>query len=1071
MGNVNVGSIFYDLNLDDAQFKTAAVDDKALAGELGATLDKTTAAAMELGPAAAASATEAGAAVETAGGMAAGARDTFGELGKSMIESLAPLVAIFGAYEGTKDILKSANDATNEWNNALVQVNNTLKQSNGAISLSSEKIQSMAEEFSKSTPITKGAQLQGEAILLTYKAIGEKTFPQVAKILPDVATAFANVQGRAVASSGDVAQAAKKLGVALTDPAVGVNALTRAGIKFTAQQQEVIKTLQKSGDVTGAQTQLLSDFADMTAGKATASLNTYQGAVANAKKQFDDYVGNGIRVAQKALESLGKVLENVGIYIVKHKILMEALTGAAVALAIIGFGALLWAIIGAIAGFIALDAAALPWIALAAAIGAAAVLLVENWNTVVRFMKGDWGQALTGFLVLMMPWIGIPLEIAEHWSTLSTFFVNMWHDINDTFRRSVGDVENWYNDTLAIFDQAWSDIKQWTDDIVAIFMWPWDEMIKIVHDFRTNFWGTLSNAFDQVLTDIYNFGTKTIPEWASVLGSWLDAIYDWAKTVPGALYQDFLDIGKDIVNAVGDGITSLGNDLKKFGEYLLTKIEEGWDDSISTVKGWASELYGRLEEGWNDISETAKSLGSTLLGWVKGGWDTVSRDVPQWADDLGHDLKIGFDRVKANAPQWGKDIVKGIETGLKDLAKWDWTQVKQWGKDWEGYGKDAVQWGTDIINGIKGGFDTASRDTEQWGKDIIKGVKTGFDTAVRNTIQWGKDIINDVKKGFDIAVKDVTQWGKDIINGVKKGFDQSVRDTVQWGKDIVTNAKKGFEQAVSDTVQWGKDIIHGITKGLSQTVSDIVNFFKSLPKTIERDVFNSGSQIADTHHAGVKSGWTDVNKMKQIGDAILKGIAMAFAAVIAAILLLAVSVGIAMINGIVHGVSAAIGAIGTAMSWIYQHVTSAVSGAGNWLYQTGKDIISGIIHGVEDAVGGIGGAIGKIGKNIGGAVSSALHAIHIPGFASGVQNFSGGLAVVGELGPELVDLPPGSSVIPNNKLGGGQGGTNTGGNTVYNIDKVQLTTAGAVQEFFGIGNRNTQLESVGMSPLAGTTRT
>jgi len=40
----------------------------------------------------------------------------------------------------------------------------------------------------------------------------------------------------------------------------------------------------------------------------------------------------------------------------------------------------------------------------------------------------------------------------------------------------------------------------------------------------------------------------------------------------------------------------------------------------------------------------------------------------------------------------------------------------------------------------------------------------------------------------------------------------------------------------------------------------------------------------------------------------------------------------------------------------------------------------------------------------------------IPGFARGVKNFKGGLAVVGEQGPELVNLPPGSDVIPNNQI-------------------------------------------------------
>jgi hypothetical protein len=40
----------------------------------------------------------------------------------------------------------------------------------------------------------------------------------------------------------------------------------------------------------------------------------------------------------------------------------------------------------------------------------------------------------------------------------------------------------------------------------------------------------------------------------------------------------------------------------------------------------------------------------------------------------------------------------------------------------------------------------------------------------------------------------------------------------------------------------------------------------------------------------------------------------------------------------------------------------------------------------------------------------------IPGFASGVRNFSGGVALVGERGPELVRLPKGSDVIPNGQM-------------------------------------------------------
>lgn len=57
------------------------------------------------------------------------------------------------------------------------------------------------------------------------------------------------------------------------------------------------------------------------------------------------------------------------------------------------------------------------------------------------------------------------------------------------------------------------------------------------------------------------------------------------------------------------------------------------------------------------------------------------------------------------------------------------------------------------------------------------------------------------------------------------------------------------------------------------------------------------------------------------------------------------------------------------------------------------------------------------------AAGGLLKTIKLPGFAGGVENFGGGLAIVGERGPELVNLPRGSDVIPNHRLGGISGGS------------------------------------------------
>jgi hypothetical protein len=83
--------------------------------------------------------------------------------------------------------------------------------------------------------------------------------------------------------------------------------------------------------------------------------------------------------------------------------------------------------------------------------------------------------------------------------------------------------------------------------------------------------------------------------------------------------------------------------------------------------------------------------------------------------------------------------------------------------------------------------------------------------------------------------------------------------------------------------------------------------------------------------------------------------------------------------------------------------------------------MNSLINGIKSKAGGIGGAVKSA---IGGILPEGVRKL-IPGFADGVRNFSGGLAVVGERGPELVNLPKGADVFTNEesrKMTAGGGG-------------------------------------------------
>lgn len=102
-----------------------------------------------------------------------------------------------------------------------------------------------------------------------------------------------------------------------------------------------------------------------------------------------------------------------------------------------------------------------------------------------------------------------------------------------------------------------------------------------------------------------------------------------------------------------------------------------------------------------------------------------------------------------------------------------------------------------------------------------------------------------------------------------------------------------------------------------------------------------------------------------------------------------------------------------------------LSALGSGIQQLGEQtlIVQVIINKLKTLFGtsaGIGASIALIA--LGGVIRGLANRIEIPGFADGTNYFKGGLAVVGERGPELVNLPNGSGVIPNHSLSGAIGG-------------------------------------------------
>lgn len=134
-----------------------------------------------------------------------------------------------------------------------------------------------------------------------------------------------------------------------------------------------------------------------------------------------------------------------------------------------------------------------------------------------------------------------------------------------------------------------------------------------------------------------------------------------------------------------------------------------------------------------------------------------------------------------------------------------------------------------------------------------------------------------------------------------------------------------------------------------------------------------------------------------------------------------------------NGIGNAHNSISSGINWIidrFKEIPDKVKEAVGSMWSTGRDAMSSFWKGLTSG-------LGKTAQGI----KDGLKAAGISGFATGVRNFGGGLAMVGENGPELVNLPKGSSVMTNNqsqKMGTGQVTININNPTVREDNDITL---------------------------------
>jgi hypothetical protein len=195
-----------------------------------------------------------------------------------MAKLAARVTAVVVAVKKITQAIGEMEDAYKVQVNAETKLAAALKATGNVVGITQKEMQAFASEMQKMTTYGDEAVISAQAVMVTFRNIGQDVFPRAITAAADMSAMLGT----------DLQSSVIQLGKALNDPILGVTALNRIGITFTQGQRDMIAALVESNDTLGAQKIILAEVEAQLGGTARALGET---AIA-AKEKLGNAIGD-----------------------------------------------------------------------------------------------------------------------------------------------------------------------------------------------------------------------------------------------------------------------------------------------------------------------------------------------------------------------------------------------------------------------------------------------------------------------------------------------------------------------------------------------------------------------------------------------------------------------------------------------------------------------------------------------------------------------------------------------------------------------------------------------------------
>lgn len=430
-------------------------------------------------------------------------------------------------------------------------------------------------------------------------------------------------------------------------------------------------------------------------------------------------------------------------------------------------------------------------------------------------------------------------------------------------------------------------------------------------------WDTIRNAIMGVVNMVIDWVRLAPPDTLANAIKFVADALNWFLAHGNTLIPIIIGIGTAFAavkgyQALNNGLTALTNTMN-----AVTKTATGVSNGILTMMdlGGPVQMIGQLA-GKMKLAQTAQAA-----------WSAATKAATA--------VQGAFNAVMAMT---GGPITLAIAAIAAIVAalSWFFTQTETGRQAWGAFTSWLSQTWTTLVEGAKTLWQGLSDFFTGLWETISATAQTAWNTISSVVTPIVQAIGEFIKNVFIVlAAVLVTVWNgiSNVVTTVWNAIRSFLEPLVQGIADFITNAVNAISSV------WNS-VWNSISSFFATVWNAMVAFYTPIINGIRNTIGNV------------------VNAIRGTWNSVWSGISGFFSNIW---------------NGMRNAVSNAVNAIGGTVGRIWGIVTGALGGAGNWLYDTGRQIIQGLINGIGGAFQWVKNTISNLGRSVVSWAKSVLH--------------------------------------------------------------------------------------------------